>query len=429
MTYQLRYYQESAVNKAIWFFGNYQNPFVLVLPTGSGKSLVIADICHKLNEPTLILQPSKEILEQNYNKLLSYGYTDISIYSASFNSKEISKYTYATIGSIKDYDLFKQFKYVLLDECHLLNPNPKRGMGMYNKFFKAIDCKHICGLTASPYRVIKKFYTDPRDSELYYVAHLMPINRIYPFFFKKFAYKVSIQQLMKDEYLSPIEYKYYNDFDTSELRINTTGGDYDEISLEQFWNDKRLKMLAHAIGEIDRECKHNLIFCSSIKQARISTLMLREMGYSAEYLTSQHKPREREEIIRNFRNGNIKHLNNMGVLSVGFDFPELDSITLARPTISLALLYQMIGRGMRPFPEKKFCWVNDIVGNTKRLGRVETIEFTKEPGGFRDIVVTEKGEITNKPLFKFKLKDEEKKNKILLNQTEREELWQKSSNS
>jgi DNA repair protein RadD len=71
----------------------------------------------------LILQPSKEILEQNYNKLKSYGIDDISIYSASLKSKEIAKYTYATIGSIyKKPELFSSFEYVIIDECHGVNP-------------------------------------------------------------------------------------------------------------------------------------------------------------------------------------------------------------------------------------------------------------------------------------------------------------------
>ena len=123
MSYVLRSYQDEAVRKAIWFMHNYDNPFVVLMATGAGKSLVIAEICHRLNEPVLILQPSKEILEQNYQKLLSYGVEDIGIYSASKNRKEVAKYTYATIGSIyKKPELFKHFKYVIIDECHLVNP-------------------------------------------------------------------------------------------------------------------------------------------------------------------------------------------------------------------------------------------------------------------------------------------------------------------
>lgn len=412
MQYILRDYQEKAVDQALWHFKNYKNPFVLILPTGSGKSLVISDICHKLNEPVLILQPSKEILQQNYDKLLSYGITDISIYSASFNTKEISKFTYATIGSIyKKPELFKQFKYVLLDECHGLNP--KNLGGMYNQFFKAIGCEHICGLTATPYRMVQKYYTNS-DGELIYTAYIQTINRIYPFFFKKFAYNISIKELSDRNYLCPLEYKFYSDFDTENIKINSTGADYDSDDLERFWNDKRLKKLSNIISEVDKDCSHNLIFCSSIRQAKRCSEMLKSLGYNSDYISSEEHTKRRDKIIKQFRDGEIKHLCNVGILTTGFDFPSLDCITLARPTLSLALLYQMVGRGMRPDPNNpnKVCKVIDITENIKKLGRVETIAMDKEEG-YKDIIVSEVGQITNKPLFRFKLKDRRKIEKIL----------------
>ena len=411
MNYILRDYQQQAVEAALKRLDRknlYSNPFVLVLPTGSGKSLVIADICHKLNEPILILQPSKEILEQNYEKLRSYGIEDVSIYSASFNQKEIGKYTYATIGSIyKKPELFKNFKYVLLDECHLLNP--KNIKGMYLKFFKAIDCRNICGLTATPYRLVQRFYKD--GGELFYTGYLYTINRIPPFFFKQFAYTVSIPNLMERGYLAKMLYKNYDEFDVSGIKLNTTGADYDTAALERFWNDERLRKLSNIILQIDGEVKHNLIFCSSITQAEKCSAMLREQGLSSDTVSTKDSMKIRTEKIRLFRSGEIKHLCNVGVLTTGFDFPELDGITLARATISLGLYYQMVGRGSRPHPGKDYCRVYDITQNVKRMGRVETIKLAKEEI-YKDIVVTEAGQITGKPLFNFKLKDEAKKEKF-----------------
>lgn len=102
--YELRDYQREAVDAAARFFssGSKKNGLI-VLPTGSGKSLVIANIALRLNAPVLIFQPSKEILEQNYEKLCSYGVlTDVGIFSASFNRKQVSTITFATIGSVKN---------------------------------------------------------------------------------------------------------------------------------------------------------------------------------------------------------------------------------------------------------------------------------------------------------------------------------------
>jgi superfamily II DNA or RNA helicase/intein/homing endonuclease len=371
----------------------------------SGKSLVVADLCHKLDEPVLILQPSKEILEQNFRKLLSYGVTDVGIYSASFNSKRIGKFTYATIGSIyKKPELFSRFKKVIIDECHLVNP--KNLEGMYNQFFNAIGCRNVCGLTATPYRIVQRYYRE--DGALWYTAHLQTINRIHPFFFKKFAHVTTISSLLEAGYLCPMEYKFYNDFDVSDVKINTTGADFDDLALERFWTDDRLKKLSDIIHEIDSRCTSNLIFCSSVRQAQRCSEMLKALGLSAGFITSDHPDKERDRLINDFRSGRTKHMCNVGVLTTGFDYPELDCITLARPTMSLALLYQMCGRGMRIAPGKKSCLIVDITENIKRLGRVETIHLAKEQDGFRDIVKTEIGEITGHPLFRFKLKDAKK---------------------
>lgn len=87
--YKLRDYQQKASDAAVSFFNNKakKTNAIMVLPTGSGKSLIIADIAARLDGHTLVFQPSKEILEQNFKKLCSYGILDCSIYSASFNSK------------------------------------------------------------------------------------------------------------------------------------------------------------------------------------------------------------------------------------------------------------------------------------------------------------------------------------------------------
>jgi len=191
--YQLRDYQQEASDIAVQTLKNSDKPFIIQAATGAGKSLIIADICHKLNEPILILQPNKEILEQNYAKLKSFGVNDVAIYSASVGQKEIAKFTYATIGSIRTKpEDFKHFKYVILDECHMLNP--RNGEGMLTKFLKDIDCTRVCGLTATPYRNVQKYFQE--NNQVYYTAHLKMINRIHPFFFKSIKYKIETQDLI-----------------------------------------------------------------------------------------------------------------------------------------------------------------------------------------------------------------------------------------
>lgn len=119
MKYQLRDYQQQAVGAAVNFFTSPTKAnAIMVLPTGAGKSLVLANIALLLNAPVLIFQPGREILQQNYEKLLSYGFDEAGIFSASFGRREIKMVTFATIGSVKNYkEYFSQFKYVLVDEC------------------------------------------------------------------------------------------------------------------------------------------------------------------------------------------------------------------------------------------------------------------------------------------------------------------------
>ena len=108
MAFEPRPYQKEAIDKAVDFFHNKSaKNAIQILPTGSGKSVVIANICSKLTGKTVIFQPSKEILEQNYAKFLSYGYR-AGIYSASAGMKHIDDITFATIGSVaKKHHLFQ----------------------------------------------------------------------------------------------------------------------------------------------------------------------------------------------------------------------------------------------------------------------------------------------------------------------------------
>lgn len=428
--YTLRKYQEEAVETALWHLKNYNKPFIIQAATGAGKSLIIAEICHRLNEPVLILQPSIELLDQNYSKLKSYGIEDIAIYSAGKGQKNIGKFTYATIGSIyKVPEKFKDFKYVIIDECHQVNPQNLDGM--YRKFLTSIGAKNVCGLTATPYRLVQKFATV--NGMLTYTAHLRMLNRIPPFFFKKIAYKVETDELIKMGYLAPI--KYHSDMAKMEkLMINSTGADYTSESLEA-WSETRTDRVVEVTAFSASNAKRTLVFCSSIKQAeialeRFSDRMRREKDQDEQstilrpgtslaasgastgaIVTGKTPAKDREQIVADFRAGRINVLFNVGVFTTGFDVPELNSIILARPTMSLSLYYQMVGRGVRldPNDPNKVLRVFDLANVVSNMGRVETIKLGKEPHktiqGFEmDTINSEVGRMDETPLFSFQVK-------------------------
>lgn len=194
MEYKLRDYQENAVQTAIRYFqSEHDRNGLMVLPTGSGKSLVIAAIARALEQSTIIFQPSKEILEQNFAKLQSYGIWDASVYSASLKSKQVSRITFATIGSvINRKEQFKHFKNVIIDECHYVNAQK----GMYKKFLDSLNGSKVLGLTATPYRLS----SSSQGSQLKF------LTRTRPRVFADMIYFVQTSVLAQRGYLSKMKY-------------------------------------------------------------------------------------------------------------------------------------------------------------------------------------------------------------------------------
>ena len=388
MIYTLRDYQQQASDAAINFFkSKRERNGILVLPTGAGKSLVIADIAHRLDGNVLVFQPSKEILEQNFDKLRSYGVEDCSIYSASFNSKEISRITFATIGSVKSHmEDFNHFRYIIVDECHGVNPQG----GMYKDFF---DCakRKILGLTATPYRLTSAQICldengryDP-TCEPQNKCILKFLTRTRPRVFHDVIYQVEIQTLLQRGYLSKLNYYDMTILPQEGLKRNTTGMDFDEKSL--FDEFQRVNLQDHLVNIVMRlqhpksgiPRKGILVFTKFLEE---SENLCRSID-DCEMLSGETPKKERERIIKDFKSGKIKVLTNVGVLTTGFDYPELDTVVMARPTMSLAMYYQILGRAIRPHPSKEAGWIVDLCGNIKRFGKVEDLRlFERKPGEY-----------------------------------------------
>lgn len=379
--YELRTYQKQAVDAAVNYFrnGNRRNGLI-VLPTGSGKSLVIANIINRLDCPVLVFQPSKEILIQNFEKLCSYGVVDCSIYSASCNSKQINRITFATIGSVKNHkEWFMRFRYVIIDECHQVNAEE----GMYNDFIKTTGCK-VIGLTATPYRLY---------SSRFYGAMLRFITRTRPRIFDDLIYCVQVRTLAEQGFLARLNYYQLNVVDTARLKVNSTGADYTDASVRALYREIKFNdTLENIIRRLLVAGRDSiLVFTRFVDEAEN---LVRTLGGEAAVVSSQMDMSDRDRILHDFKAKRIKVVANVGVLTTGFDFPELATIVLARPTRSLALYYQMVGRAIRPHETKDVGWIVDLCGNYRRFGRVDDLEIRQTKPGLYAVFSGQK-QLTN----------------------------------
>jgi DNA repair protein RadD len=129
-----------------------------------------------------------------------------------------------------------------------------------------------------------------------------------------------------------------------ELVVNSTGADFTTESLEKYWNQKRLSRIAAAVEFSNKKNQRTLVFCLACARHHAPKKWWRLWELPSAMVSGKTPMKEREAIIANYRAGKIKHMFNVGVFTTGFDVPELDCIVMARPTMSLALYYQMIGR-------------------------------------------------------------------------------------
>jgi DNA repair protein RadD len=371
-TFTPRPYQADSISAAVKFFngtGSITKHGLIVLPTGSGKSIVIANIAKELEGKTIVFQPSKEILEQNYAKFRSYGFR-ASIYSASAGQKRIDKVTFATIGSVaKKHYLFKEFKNIIIDECHLVNSQG----GMYHDFIHAIDGCKVLGLTATPYRL----YSTMEGAMLKF------LTRTRPRIFSDVLYIVQNSILFDAGFLAKLKYYSFDVIDRKMLQMNSAGSDYTAASLKRHYQQIDMpRQIAYWTWRLLQKRKNILIFCALIEEASAAARLID----GAVVITGETEKSKREKILSDFKANRIKCLINVGVLTTGFDYPELECVLIARSTMSLSLYYQIVGRAMRIHPDKSESWIVDLGGNINFFGKIETMKIERDVKGLYTVV-------------------------------------------
>ncbi len=357
--YTLRPYQQDAVDRTLNYFGKRRSPAVIVLPTGAGKSLVIAELAKIAKGRVLVLAHVKELVEQNHLKYESYG-LKAGIYSAGLNQKDSEqKVIFGSIQSVAKANdaFFNDFTLLVIDECHRVGLEPD---SQYAKVIERLKRNNpricILGLTATPYRLGLGWIYN------YALRGEMKTQELR--FFKHCIYDLPLEYMIRNQYLTPpvkVDIPVTS-YDFSEL--TEAGNTYTMAQVQELLNrQKRLTplIIKNIIDITDSDQRQGvMIFSSTVKHAKEIMKNL-PMG-QARLVLGDTELSERDQIIHDFKQKAFKYLVNVSVLTTGFDAAHVDVIAILRPTESISLYQQIIGRGLRLDTNKKDCLVLDYTG-------------------------------------------------------------------
>ena len=353
------------------------------MPTGSGKSHVIAQLCKEANDKVdgvqiLMLTHQKELIAQNAEKLKQHWHdAPIGIFSASLGKRQVKQITFAGIQSVwRHAKKIGPRRLVIVDEAHTIS---HKDQGIYRKFLnelKAMEPKmRIVGLTASPYRLGHGYITEGEA------------------IFDELIEPVGIKELIDAGFLSKLKSKN-TAFHFDVGGVKKRGGEFIESQLQDAVNN--VASNGPVIKEImaqGADRKSWLIFCTGVDHSYAIRDGLRSHGVVCETVTGKTPTRERDQILSDFKSGKIQAVTNANVLTTGFDNPRIDLIALLRPTMSPGLYYQMVGRGLRIDPSKEDCKILDFAGAVAQHGPITDIlppEKKGEGNGEAPVKVCEK---------------------------------------
>jgi len=364
---ELRPYQKQAVDAVYSHLRNHDDNPVIVIPTGGGKTPVMATICNDAvniwNGRVLILAHVKELLEQTYNTLAGIApQLHVGLHSAGLKRKDTEHpIIIAGIQSIyrKAFEL-DPFDLVIIDEAHMI---PPEGEGMYQGFLSDAHVVNpnlrVVGLTATPFRMTTGLICQADH------------------FLNSICFEVGIKELIRDGYLCPLRSKASKTrIDTSGLHIR--GGEFISTELEDLMDtDTRVRTACSEILEYTQDRNAVLVFAAGVDHGKhIQRIFQENHNIDCGFVSGDSPDGWRKKMIDDFRSGNLKYLCNVNVLTTGFDAPNIDCIAMLRPTMSPGLYYQMVGRGFRLHENKKDCLVLDFGGNILRHGPVDCLRVT-----------------------------------------------------
>lgn len=330
--FQLFDYQLELVDKARHLL--LENQGVLIQsPPGSGKSVMIAEVVKKAVEKSshiLFIVHRKELIQQITKTLLRH---DVDLNHVDILSEKRAK---------NILNELTQPNIILTDETH--HSRAKTYTEIYEYFPQALRL----GFTATPWRSNGKGFTD---------------------IYNEMVEGPSVEWLINNNRLADYDYKSIVMADTSKLKKSSTG-DYTKKSMDEaipkaIYGDIVGNYRKYANGQ------KTILYAHSVEASKEIAEAFQIQGINATHVDATTKPVEREQIMEDFRNGIIKVLCNVDLISEGFDVPNCTCVILARPTDSLVLFMQQAMRSMRYQPNKK-ALIIDHVGNYARHGLPDT---------------------------------------------------------
>ncbi len=367
MPFVLRPYQQEAVDATVDYFRKQTHPAVIVLPTGAGKSLVIAELARLARGRVLVLAHVKELVEQNHAKYLTYG-LQADIFAAGLNRKESqSKVVFGSVQSVarnlKAFDA--HFSLVIIDECHRISLNDK---SQYQQIIQALQSNNpslrILGLTATPYRL--------NSGWIYQYHYHGMVRGDENCFFRECIYELPLHYMIKNKFLVPPERLDMPvlQYDFSQVSLTSSGiFNEQELNLSLKKQQRITPKIIEQVIEYAAPLQGCMIFAATVEHAK------EILGYlpqnSAALVTAETPAADRQAIINQFKNKELHYLVNVSVLTTGFDAPHVDVIAILRPTESVSLYQQIVGRGLRLSERKTRCLILDYAGNPHDLFRPE----------------------------------------------------------
>lgn len=362
MNYTLRPYQLNAVTAALQEIRRSLDPCLIEAATGAGKSMMVADLSIKVHalsgKKTLCLQPTKELVAQNYEKFLLTG-EPASIYCAALKKKDLRhKVVFASPGSFKSVvkQVGSQIGVVIVDEAQGMTPTVR---AIIDEIRAVNDKVRVIGLTGTPYELGKGYIYRVDEN-----GKVMSDQQAKDPYFMRKVYSITAPELIDMGFLTPpvMGALGVEGYDTSGIDFGASKKELEAQIDRAFMGDgrKTSAIMADVVYQ-SRGKRGVMVFASTIQHAEECMRSL--PPELSRIVTGKTPPKERDKIIEDFKAQKFKYLVNVAILTTGFDAPHVDVIAILRKTESIGLMQQIIGRGLRLYEGKTHVLILDYAEN------------------------------------------------------------------